>query len=145
GNTLWVLAGNPYKGKSSYLLKINANQDLVQQVYSFPPNADPIKINTNATGDSLYFLMVNYGGTPSMNGLYRMSVNELNLPTQAWIPAPGGTYFWGYGIHPKTGAVYLSDPKGFTQQGSILKYNSQGQYQQTLRGGIGTNTFYFIP
>ena len=145
GQTLWILAGNPYKGKPSYLLKFNINKDSVEQVLAFPPNADPIRLSTNATGDSLYFLMVNYNGQSNLNGLYKMSTQAANLPSQAWIPAPTGTYFWSYGIHPNTNQVFLSDPKGFTQQGSIQVHSANGTLLKTLRGGIGTNTFYFIP
>lgn len=144
-NKLWVLAGNPYKGKSSYLVCLDATADTVIKTLAFPPQADPIRLKSNSAGDTLYFLMVNYNGGGSLNGLYRMATSAQQIPGQAWLAAPTGSYYWAYGIHPGDGRIFLSDPKGFTQQSTLDIRSSQGDLLQRVRGGIGANLFYFTP
>lgn len=145
GEQLWVLAGNPYKGTPSHLVCIDANTDTLLKTMAFPAQADPIRLTCNKAGDTLYFLMVNYNGGSNWNGLYKMPTTAQQLPTLAWIPAPTGTYYWAYGIHPSNGRVFLSDPKGFTQQSTLEIRSAQGQLLHQVRGGIGANHFYFKP
>jgi hypothetical protein len=140
---IWVLSGNKYKGKSSYLTCIDPVTDEILRTFQFSADADPIRLSLNHSADTLYFINVNYNGQSAVNGLFRMSVNAHAMPSLPFIAAPFNTYFWAYAIHPTTHHLFLSDPKGFTQSSTIYEYNMDGEILHTYQSGIGSNQFLF--
>ena len=140
---LWVLSGNKYAGKPSVLSCIDPSGDSVLFALPFPAAADPMRLQTNLQGDTLLYIQVDYFGTASNNGLFRMGMHEKTLAAGPWIPAPANTYFWGFGIRPLDGHVLISDPKGFTQQSNVYEYGADGKYLRTYSAGIGASQFLF--
>ena len=141
--TIWVLSGNKYKGKSAHLTCINPQTNEVLKSFSFSASADPIKLTINESKDTLYFINVNYTGNSSNNGLYKMGIDENALPSIPFIQAPVNTYFWGLGIDSKSKHIFLSDPKGFTQNSTIYEYTNAGKSLNVFQTGIGSNQFIF--
>jgi DNA-binding beta-propeller fold protein YncE len=140
---LWVLGGNVYKGKTATLTCINPNTGAVLKSYIFPSGADPVRPVFNEAGDALYFIEVNYSGGPEHNGVFRMGINDAALPQQALIQAGSLQYFWALGIEPGTGNIYVGDPKGFTQRGTVYIYSPEGALQKSFDCGLGPGHFYF--
>lgn len=141
-NMLWVLSGNVTKGKSSSLNVLNAQGDIVK-LYQFTSMADVIKPVFDKSGENLYFIEVNYNGGLQNNGIFKMNIADDALPVSVFIPARQYQYFWALGIHPLSGKVYVGDPKGFTQKGSILVYDADGIMTTQFSVGVGPGHFYF--
>lgn len=139
---LWVLSGNKAQGAESYLTRINPATGAILKSYAFG-SAEPIRPVFNATRDTLYFIEVSYSGGAADNGVYRMSIHDAALPQQAFIPAKGLQYFWGVGIHPANGYIYIADPKGFTQKGIVRIYQPNGSIADSFATGVGPGHFYF--
>ena len=144
-NKAWVLSGNVTKGKSAALSRVDLATKQVLQTYSFPSTADVIKPVFNNAKDTLYFIEVNYKGGTNNNGIYRMNIHDNQLPTQAFIPALPNQYFWALGISPWNGDVYVGDPKGFIQKGSVTIYGTDGLAKKKFACGVGPGHFYFVP
>jgi DNA-binding beta-propeller fold protein YncE len=140
---LWVLAGNQPKGKPASLTRIDPSTGNILQTYHFPANADPIKPVFNNTKDTLYFIGADFGGGIGYNGIYRMGIYETSLPVTPFLPAHSNQYFWALGIDPITGYVYVGDPKGFTQKGTVYIYRSDATLVTSFTCGIGPGQFYF--
>jgi len=140
---LWVLAGNVYKGKVATLTQIDPATKSILKSFTFPAGADVMKPCWNPTADTLYFLGVNYNGGTNYNGVYRMSVYDNVLPSALLIPAQQLQYYWGLGIDPEKNRIYLSDPKGFIQNGSVGIYQPDGQKLKSFDVGIGPGFFSF--
>ncbi len=140
---LWVLAGNQSKGRAATWTRIDPSTGGILMSYQFPANADALKPVFNNTKDTLYFIEVNYYGGIANNGIYRMSINDVALPAQPFVPAKQYQYFWALGIDPVTGYIYTGDPKGFVQKGSVCIYRQDGVQVSSFNVGVGPGHFYF--
>ncbi len=140
---LWVLSGNKYKNKTSWLTCINPLTNVIEKSIPFSAEEDPIRLTMNAARDTIYYINVNYNGNAMNNGLYRMSINSASLPVTPFIQAPANTYFWAAGIDSVTSHIFLSDPKGFTQGSTIYEYTANGHLLYSFQAGVGANQFLF--
>ncbi len=140
---LWVLSGNVPKGKNAAITRIDPATKQILQSYAFPANADAIKPVFNNTQDTLYFIEVDYNGGTQNNGIYRMGIHDAALPAQAFIAAQQFQYFWALGIDPLTGLIFVGDPKGFTQKGTVYIYRPDGTKTGQFNTGVGPGHFYF--
>jgi YVTN family beta-propeller protein len=140
---LWVMAGNVAKKKPATLSCIQASSGTVLKSYAFPENADPLRMVFNRAGDSLYFIEVNYNGGAECNGIYRMPLDASDLPAQPFLQAAQFQYFWALGIDPVTGHVFVGDPRGFIQKGSVSVYDAGGKLIRQFPAGVGPGHFYF--
>jgi len=140
---LWVLSGNATKKKDGALTRIDPSTGNVLQTYQFPAGADVIRPVTNQAKDSIYFIEVNYNGNTQYNGIYRMSINDAALPSQAFVQAAAYQYFWGLAVDPLSGNIYVADPKGFVQKGSVYIYRPDGTKIDEFKTGVGPGHLYF--
>ncbi|NDC41991.1 MAG: hypothetical protein EBZ77_10650, partial [Chitinophagia bacterium] len=141
---LWVLSGNKEQGVPAALLRIDPSTGTVLNAFAFPLTAEPVKLCCNSRKDTLYFLGIDYYGNNSYNGVSQMSIGAHQLPATPFIAASGLQYFYGLGIHPSTGNIYVGDPRGFNQRGAVLVYNTAGALQKTMMAGVGPNGFLFF-
>jgi YVTN family beta-propeller protein len=141
-NQLWVLSGNVTRGVNSYMTVINTSGSIVKS-YIFPAKADVIKPVFDKNKETLYFIEVNYNGSTDNNGIYKMNIADVTLPSTAFVTAQQYQYFWALGIHPVSNQVYIGDPKGFTQKSSIMVYNTDGTLNNQFNVGVGAGHFYF--
>lgn len=141
---IWVLSGNVAKEKAAHLCRLDASTGAILADFPFPAQIDPIRLEFNPAKDTLYFIEVNYNGTAS-NGVYRMGIHSSSLPSQPFVAARNLQYFWGVGIEPSTGLIYIADPKGFTQRGAVSIYNAVGDSLHSFNTGVGPGHFYFEP
>lgn len=140
---LWVLAGNTEKGKPATLTRIDPVSGSILQSFHFPAAADVMKPCWNAGKDTLYFLEVNYNGGTSNNGVFRMDIHAQTLPANPLVQAKSLQYFWALGVDSTTGKIYVGDPKGFIQRGSVLVYDNNGNLLQTYAAELGPGFFLF--
>jgi YVTN family beta-propeller protein len=140
---LWVLSGDAPLGKPAMLTRIDPDTHTILYTYTFSADANPIKPVFNPTRDTLYFIEANFNGGTAYNGIYRMGIHNLALPAQPFIQATAYQYFYALGIDALTGNIYVGDPKGFTQKGSVSVYNPQANLLKQFTCGIGPGHFYF--
>lgn len=140
---LWVLAGNVYKGKTATLTQINPQTRSIVKSFTFPAGADIMKPCFNPTKDTLYFLGVNYNGGTDYNGVYRMSIDANAVPLNLFIPAQPLQYFWGLAVDSVSNQIYVADPKGFIQNGTVGVYQTDGSKLKSFNVGIGPGFFSF--
>ncbi len=142
-NLLWVLSGNKLPGMQAMLTRIDPSSGSIVGQYQFPADVDVMKPVFNKTRDSLYFIEVDYNGGTVNNGIYRMSVADLTLPSKPFIAARQYQYFYALGIDPITGNIFVGDPKGFIQKGSVYIYQPDGKQVKSFTVGKGPGHFYF--
>lgn len=140
---IWVLAGNVEKDKPATLTRLVPGGADILKSWQFADKRDVIKPVMNSAGDMLYFIGVDYRGATGYNGVYRMSITDGDLPSTPFVSAQKFQYYWGLGIDPKTDEIYIGDPKGFTQKGSVAVYSASGERKRTFEVGVGPGYFYF--
>lgn len=140
---LWILSGNASEGKPAFWTCIDPATHQILKTFAFPPDAEPIHPVMNPTRDTLYFVEVNYNFGAAHNGVFRMSIYDQQLPETAFIPAQPFQYFWGLGIHPENGDIYVGDPKGFIQKSTVFIYRPDGSLKKQFNTGVGAGHFYF--
>jgi hypothetical protein len=73
-----------------------------------------------------------------------MPVSMTTIPSSPFIPANGHNYY-GLGIHPVSGNIFVTDAKDYASQGTIYQYNqTTGSMMKTYPGGIIPGSFCFI-
>lgn len=140
---LWVLGGEVTEGRIATLTHLDPNTGQVINTLYFPATADPLRLACNNTLDTLYFIEDNYNGGTANNGVYRMPITDTVLPTQSFVAAGQNQYYWGIGIDPVTNYIYIGDPKGFVQKGTVTIYKPDGSIVNQFTSGVGPNGFYF--
>lgn len=142
-NKIWVLAGNAYKAKDASLSRIDISTKKVINSFLFSKGIEAIKASINKSADTLYFLEVNYNGGAINNGVFRMPISSTSLPVNALIACQTNQYFWGLGLDPNSGNIFVGDPKGFVQKGTVLIYNPSAQLLRQFNVGLGVGAFLF--
>lgn len=84
------------------------------------------------TQDTLYFLM---------NGVYRMALNNLNVPESPWLNE-NQSIFYSLGVE-NSGNVWVSNAKDYVQNGEVIRYNSSAQELGRYEVGIIPSGFVF--
>jgi len=139
---LWVLAGYEPQ-RAGTLTRLDPSTGAILQSYYFPAAAFPLKPVFNNTKDTLYIIEANYDGGTANNGIYRMSIYDTSLPSAPFVPAVQDQYFYALGIDPLSGYIYIGDPKGFNQRGSVYIYKPDGTLMKSFNVGVGPGHFYF--
>jgi DNA-binding beta-propeller fold protein YncE len=140
---LWVLAGDQPEGKTATLTRIDPSTGEILKSYIFPAIADPVKPVFNPAKDTLYFIAADYNGGTVYNGIYRMGIHDAALPAQPFKAAAQNQYFYSLGIDPANGDIYIGDPKGFIQKGTVYVYKPDGTQKASFNVGLGPGHFYF--
>ena len=140
---LWVLAGNQPEKKVCTWTCIDLSTGKIIKSFQFPGDVDAIRPVFNNTKDTLYFIEANYYSGTANNGIYRMGIHDATLPSLPFVAAKQYQYFWALGVEPLTGNIFIGDPKGFTQKGSVSIYRPDGTLVKSFDVGIGPGHFYF--
>jgi len=112
---IWVLCSGGYDNFAApTLMRINPDLLSVEKIFSFTGTQEtPSRLCINNGGDTLYFLK---------NGVYQMSVNATAIPAQPFIAA-SGRVFYGLGIDPGNGNIFVSDAVDFVQPGYVYQFS----------------------
>ena len=135
-NKIWTLCTGGYDNFEAPTLKrIDPLLRVVEKSFTFPVQQGvPSRLCLNPTGDTLYYI---YGG------VFQMPANAMELPTTALIPA-NGHLFYGLGVHPQTGQIYVSDAVDYVQSGYAYKCSqSNGKVLHTYTAGRIPGSFCF--
>ncbi len=144
---LWVLSdgayfGSPVGQEMPALTRIDAKTFRIEQVFPLGDmDCSPSRLTTDGAGEKLFFL-VNYTST-GKDGVYAMDVTASSLPTEPFISKPG-VWFYGLGVDPDGGDIYVSDAIDFMQRGMVYRYSPSGLTPLgEFTAGIGPSSFCF--
>jgi YVTN family beta-propeller protein len=137
GGKLWVLSDGGLTGPViPALARINPSTMQVEQTIAFP-NAltNPSDLTISRDGMQLYYLN---------NDVYRMSINDTQLPASAYINSSGRIYY-AIGISPQDEDIYLSDAIDYNQQGKVYVYDIGTTTPiDTFAAGVIPGAFWFV-
>lgn len=143
---LWVLSdggypGSPYGEENAALTRIDARTFTVEQRYVFPDiTSSPGKLTIDGNGQLLYF--INGQKESVVGGVFAMAVTDTRLPEKPLIPE-GENYFYGLGIDPVSGDIYVSDAVDYVQRGWVLRYTADGVLVDRFKTDIIPGSFCF--
>ena len=112
---IWVLCTGGFDHyEPATLIRIDPILRVVDKTFTFAGSGDtPSRLCINSSKDTLYFLN---------NGVFQMPVTTSGIPSQPLIPADGHL-FYGLGIDPLSGNIYVSDAVDYVQNGLACQYN----------------------
>lgn len=134
---LWVLCGNELGQATAHLIRLNLDSMQVDQDWAFSsPQQSPFRLCMNTAADSLYFIN---------DGIYRMSIHDATLPTQAWIPK-GSHNWYALDVDPTTGFIYAGDALDFQRRGTVYRFSpSSATALASFQVGLIPGSFCFLP
>lgn len=135
-NHLWVLCSGGWDNvETPALYKIDPTSNQVLDTLVFPNIAtSPVSLEINGAGDSLFFLNA---------GIYKMSIEDSQIPETAFIDEGMERSFLALGVDPVNGDIYTSDARDFLVNGIIFRFNHQGNLRQQFESGIVPGAFGF--
>jgi len=123
---IWVLC-------NSSLYRFDPVSQVVEATFNFPSATSPWRLRINGAHDMLYFLD---------NGVYRMPITATAVPTSPFIPASGRN-FYGLGVDPTEGSIYVADAIDYVQRGVVYRYATDGTERANFLAGIVPGGFCF--
>ena len=123
---IWVLC-------NTALYRFDPVSHLVEATFSFPSATSPWRLRINGTHDMLYFLD---------NGVYRMPITSTALTASPFIPSSGRN-FYGLGVDPDEGSIYVADAVDYVQRGVVYRYGTDGTERANFLAGIVPGGFCF--
>jgi len=124
---LWVLCSGGYmKDEIPALICIDTATNNIVSEMAFPQSAYPTSLRIDHSGDTLYFVN---------NGIFRMSVNDSEIPATPFIPA-NGRLFYRLGPNLQNGDIFVTDANDYQRKGFLLRYDSDGNFKQSWDAGI---------
>lgn len=139
-NKLWVLCdggykGNPYGYEKAKLLKINLDNNQIEQVFNFEIDDDPSKLIINSNKDSLFFINKHiYRHIVTNNTAPEIIVKSKNINSSS---------YYGLGIDPNNSDLYVADALDKVQPGIIYRYSSNLTPIDSFKVGIIPSFFCF--
>ncbi len=99
------------------------------------------KMAINGSGDKIYYLS-STGFDPSTDEIYEFEISATTAPT---TPLISGQNLYGVGIDPLENIIYVSDAAAFQDDGTVTRYDTDGNALNTFDAGRGPNGFLFQP
>ncbi len=131
---LWVLSEGTWEGETGGLTAIDPGTPEITTELPFADDSGfHSSLTVNKAGDILYYIG---------NDIWEFSVDETALPSVPLIENQG-EYFYGMGISPSTGNIYVTDAIDFNQKGKVLQFTSEGDKINSFDGGIVPAGFVF--
>lgn len=131
-NHLWVMCGGGYEmSEKARLFCVDLADNQIIKTFEFPnvwPDNYPGYLKIDNTGSELYYID---------NGkLFRMHIGDSQLPDTPFLTPASGGLFYNICVNPDNGDIYVSDAKGYTTNGEVLRYTSEGSLVATFKAGI---------
>ena len=117
-NKLWIICGgisdwnNPGNNTNATLVKFNTTTNSVENTYDLGSTNFGAKIVINAAKTKLFYTL--------SNGIYEMDVNNPVVSQQPFIAKS----FYAIGFDNTEGLLYGADPKDYTGNGWVYRYNA---------------------
>lgn len=120
-----------YWSEPGFIHYVDFEAGNVEWTYNFDEGY-PAELELNKDKNRLYWIE---DGVKSLDLLFHTSptiiVNEPNA------------FYYGFGLDPRNGDIYLSDAGDFTSASSITRYNAIGEFIDSFDSGVVTGDFYF--
>lgn len=116
------------------IFQIDPVQQEILHQFDFPTETGPSAMVLHPTQDSLYYL--------SGAGVFVLDKKSTELPPSPFIAA-GDALFYGLGVDPSNGDIYLADAIDYVQKGVVLRYTAAGELLAEFRTGIIPGYFAF--
>ena len=130
---LWVACSGG-SGTDPALYHIDPQNNEVIRTIAFPSASDnPWRLTSNSGNDTLYYLN---------DGVYRLPITATEPPGSAFIAADGRN-FYGLGIEPNSGIVYVSDAIDHVQRGKVYRCSPNGTVINEFLAGTTPGSFVF--
>ncbi len=144
-NNIWVLCSGGYMPPCEpALFCINPSSREIVKRFDFADGDYPSSLTIDDAKENIYFLNGGFGTL----SLYKMSVDEDALPTQALVNSQQSTDN-GQGrvftnvIVSNDDDIYLTDVKNYVQNGEVLRYTSEGEFVTSFPAGIVPGAMMF--
>lgn len=142
---VWVLCtgwyGPDFTGGTSddvagKLVRIDPATNIIEAVFAMGQFDHPVRLNMNKSLDQLFYLR----GLSAYDGsVFKMNIDDASLPATPLVDK----IFYGLGIDPVNGDIYGGYAPVFGQQGYMFRYESNGALKDSVKVGIGPNSFVF--
>jgi len=129
---VWVLSSSYFSGSALTQLDLSTEKVLK----SFPVSASAKSLNTNGTGDHLYYLSTPFGTDAEVRMLFIDAIEDAG---EALIIAPN---LYALGVDPTSGLIYLGNHNGFQGNGTVLRYEGS-TLKDNFPAGVAPNGFVF--
>jgi len=101
------------------------------------------KIAISPGGKDLYIMTVEPWDENKVNLASQIKVFDTELKQLNTSALISGFDFYGIGVNPISGAIYVADSKAFSGPGEISVYNTHGNLLDQQTVGVGPNGFVF--
>lgn len=131
---LWVsCAADLQTNQPGALHRIDPQTWKITKTLEFPDESGPSDLEISADGTVLYYLDTD---------LFAINIEADSLPDCPVVSAEGGL-FYGLGVDPSNGDIYVADAIDYVQRGVILRYDKSGESLDEWRGGVIPAAFAF--
>ena len=134
GGDLWV----SITGAASQFVQIDPNSNSVANTISVTGSNSNGKFAINESLNTLYFIGATFSSSAS--DVHALSIDE-DSPSYETIIS--GDHFYGIGTDPLTNDIFVGNSNAFQGEGTVLRYNINGQLLETYAVGVGPNGFVF--
>jgi YVTN family beta-propeller protein len=133
---IWVLCSGGYMNEEKpSLWKIAGATGELFKTYTFDKlETNPMGMKINGSRDQIYFLN---------NGIYKMSVDDGQLPSAPFIDQDNNMVFSCLGIDPKNGDLYAGNPLDYQSNGIVYHFLADGSLMDEISVGIAPGAFGF--
>jgi hypothetical protein len=118
----------------------NPNDDTPAKIVVIDPITERI-VDSLVIGGHAFTMAIGADGKgyiPATTGVFAINTRTNSVVGQF---LPGS--FYGVGIEAVSGDVYLSDPKNYTQPGTVFIYSKDGQIRKQFDAGVIPGSFAF--
>ena len=126
---------NPAGYEPARLCRIDPLTRQVDRTFVFGWGDAPSELRIDGAGERLSFIN---------SDVWQMSVDARALPAEPFL-ADNGTRYYGLGVDPQTGEVYVADAIDYAQSGVIYRFGADAVATDTLRVGVIPGAFCFKP
>jgi YVTN family beta-propeller protein len=137
---IWVVCGGAFGGNDGALVQIDPSKSKQENAESV---IKTIALDMNIT----YKAAISPDGTNIFyftdKEVYRLNISDTAKPNDAFIEETNATSFYGVGIDRRTNVLYVADSKGFAGQGTVYRYQLNGDAIDNFTAGIGAGGFAF--
>lgn len=134
---LWVWGGNTYQGVAQTISVLNPVTKALVKSFDLGNVYEISKPIINNVGNTFYYLGIDYSLSTANSGVYKFSSSAATIPIIPFIAAPSLQYFYGLALDEVAQRIYIANPKGFTQRGTVEIYDFAGVLQKQILVGIG--------
>lgn len=135
-NMIWVSTSGGFGGGVPQFIRIDPTTYAIST--TLDAESANGKFTFNADRDSLFYLATTY--TSSASAVYAFSISSPTPPETALI---NGNSFYGIGIDPAANILYVGVTPSYQSEGTVIRYNTNGELIDDFPVGIAPNGFVF--